>query len=321
MADQDLLDLTKVAESQLSGDDLFYYVHDPNGVALDLSAPMGSLFPLFYTISATVSGGALTVAAKTLGAVDPSSLSPLVFKIGDAWKVITAALSVTKAAATNWCNAGSAELATKPIDYFVYVISESGVAAGTKIGYSRYPGAYTMGDFVNTTTNAKYIAGNWTNFTASDPVTLIGRFRATLSAGAAYTYSIASAKIVNRPIFETDWLTWQPVGTGGGAMTYTITGTDKAEYKVRFDSMEYELKVVGTTGGVASNSIIASSPWLATNASHLIPRPAYFTDVGGVLTGHASIGSSVISVSKYDNSNFALGGGRYMASAGSYRIG
>jgi hypothetical protein len=123
-------------------------------------------------------------------------------------------MSFTKAAGTSWCNLGSAELAAQPVDLFLYAIGETGASAGLKFGYSRISWAQTMADFVNTNTNEKYIAGNWTNFNSSDAVTNIGRFRAQLSAGAGYTWSIATANVINRPIYESEWLDWNTVFTG-----------------------------------------------------------------------------------------------------------
>jgi hypothetical protein len=321
MADQNVTQLTQILEAQLQASTLFYGVADPTGTPDDVKINAGSTITEYYKISPLISSGNLTLRILHLDGTNISSANPLAFKIGDSWRVALDNLPFTKNAATNWCNLGSAELAAKTHDLFVYVIYETGAAAGLKLGFSRIPYALTMGDFVNTTTSEKYIAGGWTNFTSTDVVRNIGRFAAQLSAGAGYTWSIPSAKVISYPFFESDWRTWQPVGTASGSMTYTITATDKAEYKMRMHSLEYELKVAGTTGGTASNTIISSSPFNSTNATHLLPRQAYFTDGGSVLSGIAYVGTSVIQVVKDDNSNFALGTGRYMASTGAYRIG
>jgi hypothetical protein len=184
-----------------------------------------------YVITPSVASNNLTVALKTIAGADPSAGDKITFRIGNTKREITAAASYTKNAATNWHNAGSAELAGKPIDFFVYAIQETGASAGTKFGHSRIPYALTMADFVNTTTDEKYIAGNWTNFNATDQVEVIGRFRAQLSAGAGYTWSIASALVINRPIYETDFLEWTPQHTGftatipsGGVTRYILSG-------------------------------------------------------------------------------------------------
>src|SRR3989337_715295 len=117
MADQELQELTQVSEAQISADDLFYLVHDPAGTPTPLNAPVGSLFGVMYVITPSVASNNLTVALKHLDGTDPSATKPLVFKIGDAWQLVVAALSTTKNAATNWCDAGGAECAAK--DEFV----------------------------------------------------------------------------------------------------------------------------------------------------------------------------------------------------------
>jgi hypothetical protein len=74
-----------------------------------------------YTIVVTVTSNNLTVALKDDSGNDFSATNPGYFKINGIVRTVTAALSVTLAAATNWMNAGSAELATKEIDYFCYL--------------------------------------------------------------------------------------------------------------------------------------------------------------------------------------------------------
>src|SRR3990172_11934381 len=143
------------------------------------------------------------------------------YKITNTVQSITAAISTTKTDGTNWCNTGAAETATQDVDFFVYLIQETGANAGTKIGFSRIPFARVMGDFVNTSNSEKYIAGNWVNFNATDEVENIGRFNASLTATATFNWSIpATSIIVSRPIFETRRLTYTPAVTSD---TGTIT--------------------------------------------------------------------------------------------------
>lgn len=170
-----------------------------------------------YIISPSVASNNLTITILGIDGNAPSATNPVPFRVGNSAYTLTATTSFTKNAATNWCNAGSAELAAKDIDFFMYAIGETGVSAGLKFGFSRIPYAQTMTDFVNTSTSEKYIAGNWTNFNATDPVTVIGRFRAQLSATAAFNWSIPTAKVINRPIYNTDRLNWTPTITGYSA--------------------------------------------------------------------------------------------------------
>ena len=180
-------------------------------------------------ISVTDAAG-ITVAIKTLAGGDPSETDPVFVRIGDSVHMLTAALSVAKADGTNWCNAGSAELATKEIDYFVYLGYNA--TDGVTIGFSRYPGANSYDDFSATTTNEKYCAiSTITNAAATDYYEVIGRFAATLSAGAGYTWSVptyTAKNLIQRPIYETRWITWQPTYVGfssnptGGVYRYKI---------------------------------------------------------------------------------------------------
>lgn len=178
-----------------------------------------------YQIVPTVTSNNLTVALKTLAGNDPSALDPINIRIGNTIRTITSALSVTKNAGTNWCNAGSTELATKEIDYFVYLGYNA--TDGVTLGFSRIPYGALYSDFSATTTNEKYCAiSTITNATASDVYTNIGRFAATLSAGAGYTWSVptfTTANLVNRPIYETRWLlnVGRMFGTGGSLGTYS----------------------------------------------------------------------------------------------------
>jgi hypothetical protein len=321
MADQDLLDVSQLSESQLSADDRLYILHDPLGTPQDLFVPLGELLGEFYKITPSVATNNLTLALKHLDGTDPSATKPLIFKIGDTWQIIDAAFSFTKNAGTSWCNLGATTLNTKNHDLFTYLIQESGASAGTKYGFSRIPYATTMADFVNTTTSEKYIAGSWTNFNATDPVVNIGRFRAQLSASAGFNWSIPSAKVINYPIFESDWLLWQPGFSASGSLTFTAAVTDLAEYRISGRDLKFEVKAHGTTGGTTSNTIILTSPFGATNGSQGLPMAAYVADPSTVIGGICSVGTSNLSITKYDNANWTLGINRYVAATGSYRIG
>ena len=171
------------------------------------NAPEG--FLLNGKIVPSVSSNNLTVAIKGLDGNNPSSTNPVYVRIGDAIRSITSALSVTKNAGTNWFNAGSAELATKEIDYFVYLGYNA--TDGVVIGFSRIPYATEYSQFSTTSTNEKYCAiSTITNATAGDDYVVIGRFAATLSAGAGYTWTVPtfdSKNLIQRPIFETRVLT------------------------------------------------------------------------------------------------------------------
>jgi len=227
-----------------------------------------------YVITPSIAANNLTVALKTVAGADPSSTDKITIRIGNTKRQITAAISTTKAAGTNWCNAGSSELAAQDVDYFVYLIQETGASAGTKIGFSRIPCAKTMGDFVNTSTNGKYIAGNWTNFNSTDEVENIGRFRAQLSAGAGYNWSIPTAKVFNRPVYETDWLNWTPTLVGFSSNpTSTV-------YQYQISGLNITINLAQSGNGTSNSTVFtASLPIVAKNLTNMLwNAPGYAVD-------------------------------------------
>jgi hypothetical protein len=187
----------------------------------DIKPPQGYL--LNGKLSITVASNNITVAVKTLAGSDPSAGSPVHVRIGDTVRSITAALSVTKNAGTNWFNAGSAELATKEIDYFAYLGYNA--TDGVVLGFARIPWATQYSSFSTTTTDEKYCAiSTITTAAGTDYYELIGRFAATLSAGAGYTWSVptfTAENLIQRPIYETRVLTSVSVLTGFSSSTYT----------------------------------------------------------------------------------------------------
>lgn len=216
-----------------------------------------------YVITPSVSASDLTIALKGIDGNDPSATNPLRFRIGNSMFKVTAATSFTKNDGTNWCNAGAAETAAQNIDFFMYAIAETGASAGIKFGFSRISYANTMSDFVNTTTSEKYIAGNWTNFNASDIVQNIGRFRAQLSATAAFLWSIPSALVINRPVFNTDRLDWTPSFTG-----FSVNPTGVHSYSMYFKKMFVDVRHAtnGTSNAVSFYMSMPFTPLTLANA-------------------------------------------------------
>lgn len=166
----------------------------------------------------------LIVVIKTLAGNDPSASDPVLVRIGNTVRSITSALSFTLLDGTNWFNSGSTSLATFEVDYFCYL----GWRASTStvfIGAARIPYGRTYADFSSTNTNEKYLAYSGAAPASTDEVEVVGRFNATLSATAAFNWSIpATSVIVNRPIFETRALTYAPQPTGITLGNGTVTG-------------------------------------------------------------------------------------------------
>ena len=224
------------------------------------NAPQG--FLLNGKIVPSVASNNLTVALKTLAGTDPSASYPVYVRIGDTVRSVTSALSVTKNAGTNWMNAGGSGLATKEIDYFVYLGYNA--TDGVTIGFSRIPYGTKYGDFSATTTNEKYCAiSTITNAASTDYYENVGRFAATLSAGAGYTWSVptfTAKNLIQRPIYETRWLNWSPtISFTAGVSPSSLSYGD------------YKYKLISNTCFIKAASIYDSAGTTVTRINHTPP--------------------------------------------------
>lgn len=287
-----------------------------------LFAPQG--FLINGKISVTDTGSGLTVAIKTLAGTDPSATDPVYCRIGDTVRTISSSLSVTKADGTNWCNAGSSELATKEIDYFVYLGYNA--TDGVVIGFSRYPGANSYDDFSATTTNEKYCAiSTITNATATDYYEVVGRFAATLSAGAGYTWSVptyTAKNLIQRPIYETRWLSWIPQYSASSSMTWTSTSTARANYKISFSNLYFVMRASGTTGGTASTGLRATMPFSSQEYGVNVHTPFGQENGSGSRPGTFYFDASSNSITVFNEtvSNYGLGASRSIFGRSFYEI-
>jgi hypothetical protein len=268
---------------------------------IPIQSPQG--FLINGKISVTDTGTGLKVEILTLAGTAPSATDPVYCRIGDTVRTISAALSVTKADGTNWMNAGSAELATKEIDYFVYLGYNA--TDGVVIGFSRIIGNQ-YSDFSVTTTNEKYAAiSTITTAASTDYYEVVGRFAATLSAGAGYTWSVPTFTAINliqRPIYETRLLTWVPTTTASVG-SFTTTTLNYATYRVSGASMYINITVTGTTSGAPQN-IRATTPFT------VLTYDAFGT---GYTTDASAVASAIIITSNIIYS--------YLATFGNYSAG
>jgi hypothetical protein len=261
-----------VALPLLTADDTFVFRNHDN-VVVKFNAPEG--FVTNGKIVPSVASNNLTVAIKGMDGNDPSASNPVYVRIGDTIRSITSALSVTKNAGTNYFNAGSSELATKEIDYFVYIGYNA--TDGVTIGFSRIPYSTRYDGFSTTATAETYCAiSTIANAAAGDTYQVVGRFAATLSAGAGYTWSVptfTTTNLIQRPIYETRWLTsGAPTYIGldngsGGAPT-----TTNFRYKIDNRTVTVHIMGNGTKDGTDAS-------WDITNP---IMAPANTSDNSGV---------------------------------------
>jgi hypothetical protein len=273
----------------------------------------------------TVASNNLTVAIKTLTDTDPTATNPVGIWIGNNLRWITSSLSIAANAGTNWFNSGSAELATKEIDYFAYIGYNA--TDGITLGYARIPYAKLYSDFNTTTTNEKYARiSTITNAAAGDNYVNIGRFAATLSATASFNWSVptfSNANLIQEPIYETRWRVWAPTVSGSGSMTLSAGSVDYARYKIVDNNVFISLQLNNyTTGGSASNFIRASLPITQSSITGNWRHGAtYFVNNGANTVGQCGFGTSgLIEFGKSDVSNVALGTGYYAGVTSSYEI-
>lgn len=212
-------------------------------------------------IVTSVSLNNLTVALKTLAGNDPSTTDPVYIRIGNTVYSVTAALSNTLNAGTNWFNSGATETATYEIDYFVYLGYNA--TDGVVIGFARVPYGTTYADFNTTTTNDKYCAiSTTTHAVSTDIYENIGRFNAILSAGAGYTWSIpATSIIINRPINYTRNLSYLPQMTISSPMTLVSTASPAGNYQIIGNTINVSGQIMQAKGGTAATyNVFISAP-------------------------------------------------------------
>lgn len=205
-------------------------------------------------IQVTVASNNITLAVKTLAGNDPSTTDRVNVRIGNSLRTITAALSVTLNAGTNWFAAGQPELATLEHDYFAYVGWRS-ASSEVVLGFARIPYAGIYSDFSGSSAVQRYGAFS-TAPASSDEVEICGRFGAILSAGSSYNWSVptfTNKNLIQKPIRQTRRL----------AMTLTPSGFSAnptnqfAAYEVNFDMCYYEMR---TTPPGTSNSTSFTVP-------------------------------------------------------------
>jgi hypothetical protein len=270
----------------------------------------------------TVASNNLTLAVKTLQGTDPSATNPVGIWIGNNLRWITGALSIAANAGTNWFNSGSSELATRAIDYFVYIGYNA--TDGVTLGFGRIPYARLYSDFNTGTTNERYARiSTITNAAAGDNYVNVGRFEATLSATASFNWSVPSftnANLIQEPIYETRWLTWTPAYSATGSMTWTSVTATHAVYKIFGDrQVILDLHALGTTGGSAGQGLNSTIPFSPSPAGE-VQRSAGACSDSIRTVGIQFLDTNLLRVLRYDATNYGLGAGRGITTECTYRI-
>jgi len=220
-----------------------------------ISAGFPGGFMINGKLVVSVASNNLTVALKGLDGNDPSATNPVYVRINNTIRAVTAALSVTKNAGTNYFNSGSSELSGKEVDYFVYLIwNTTPATAIVDIGFARIPHGYVYSDFSGTNTNEKYLAfGNASTPTSTDDLVVIGRFAATLTGTNWSVPTFTNKNLIQHPIFETRMLSWTPTTfspQGGGS--FTSTSITNAKYQISRFKLFINMQVAGTIAGTVN---------------------------------------------------------------------
>ena len=244
-----------------------------------------------YSISRTVASNNLTITVLNYAGSTPTATAPIKYKDAN-WviRTISSALSVTFNAWTKYLNAGSAELATKEIDYFVMLQWNTTTSATNLLG-TRFPSARTMADITNSNTNEKWAMGI-INYNSTDWVINIGRFNATLSAGAGYTWSIPATSIIkNFFIYETEWKDCVPT------IAYNWTSPSGTEirwmkYKIVWTSCFISYHQEWTVAGVGNSIVTATLP-ISEKTTFLTDWLNWGLNIANVSGYWASNGSTV----------------------------
>jgi hypothetical protein len=270
-------------------------------------------FAMNYELEATVAANDLTLTLTTKSGGSPSTTDPVTAWINGVYRRGTAALTVTKADGTNWCNSGGAELGTKEVDYFVYLIWNTTPATDIMdIGFSRFPAGRVYSDFSTTTTNEKYLAfGNASTPNTTDNCILIGRFAATLSlTGTGHLWTVPAfthTNLVQRPIFETRLLDWTPAWSASASMTYTTVTTTIANYQIVGRRCKTFTRASGTIGGTPSTTVLATLPFESALIATAAEQGA---GTGDSVFGRAFISAGTpdqVSILRYDAANWTAG--------------
>ena len=268
-------------------------------------------------INVSVAFGGLYVQLNLVGGTNvPTSTNPVYGRFANTIRTATAALALVAANGTNWCNSGGAELATKEVDYFVY-LAWSATDAAMCIGISRIPYARKWGDFSATSTNENYAyfrkGSNAAHSLASaDVVICVGRFAATLSAGAGYTWSVPTYTAINliqKPIYETRLLDWTPTHTRATTAYTNTPATQYAKYQINYDKLfvsEQHLQNA-TPGGTGfqrvtlpfTNPTAFGLDGKAINATSVVAFSALYTGSGNYVSLIKYDGTAEATASQY----------------------
>ncbi len=236
-------------------------IHYPDG---DVYPQIGVNQPTTgYRISPAVASNNLTVTLLAGNGNAISTTNPVYTNINGVPYTLTAPLTLTLNAGTNWFGSGGVLLAAQNIDYFLYLTVHSGVVY---LGMARVPYGLTIADFSATNTNEAYFASGGST-TSTDPVQVIGRTNATLGGTATFYWAASPGTVtLNYPIYSTRTLLYTPAitcnGSPAGSATWTLI---YGSYQITYNNMRIQdqliVNVNSSCGQGTGGYLNATSPF------------------------------------------------------------
>lgn len=265
----------------------------------------------FYTFDVSLSSTDLVVALKTLDGSDPSASVPVKIVVDDTDLEISSALSVTiPASAGDVFDFAAGGIQDHDCQLFVYIINNNGTP---QLGLSPDPTLQTVasvyydaGGQTGTPTQSNIVMSGTRN--ATNACVVAGRINAQQDSSNDWV-SPDTSKVVNRQVFDTDWLTTTP--------TYSGFSTDPAGdllYKIQRDMMTVKTEATGTGTSNAADFDI-HLPFTTRNISSGI-QPILVFDSGAYLDpngwGFVASNSRVLAIYKatFGTDNFTASGGK-----------
>lgn len=221
--------------------------------AIKFNAP--EWFLINWKIVPSVTGGNLTVAIKTLAGTDPSATDPVYIRVNNAIRTITSACTITINNNDFYhFNSWSAELATKEVDYFVYL---------STFGWplvSRCSHFWLMSEWV----------GGWekaianTGWFSAESINVIWRFTAIKASWATGNWSVptfTSSNLIQRPIYETRWLDANSTVSATAPFTVSNIVINHFKYKIVWDNIFYKNSIKLDFWGTGANFFFETLPF------------------------------------------------------------
>lgn len=154
----------------------------------------------------------------------------------------------------------------------------------------------------------------------------------TITLATNSDYAMAAGSItgtyisyVENPEGFPHWFNYSPTTACNGSMTYTSVTITRARFNIQGKVVTFVFSITGTTGGSAATAIFVSTPTLIANKTDSVAIPVLIVDGGGSIIGRGFTndngGTDVITVGKYDATNWGLGSGRVVKATAVYEMG